>query len=169
MKYAIAIAFAAGTVATAARADVSVRNAAADEKSVNKLSTDWIEAWNRHDAAGMAGLFVEKGDLINPMGDVARGHEQVLKLFQQEQAGKLKSSTMSETCQPAKFLDAKVAQLDCEFSLKGVAGAEAPMHGYRTAVVLLEGDRWSIASMRAMVPRQVPEALPVNAAPIAAH
>jgi uncharacterized protein (TIGR02246 family) len=155
MKYAIAIAFAVGTTAAAVRAD-SVRNTATDEKSVNKLSADWIEAWNRHDASSMAGLFTERGDLINPRGDVARGRDQILKLFQTEQAGMLKGSTMAETCEPAKFLDADVAQLDCEFSLTGIAGPEPTQRGHGTAVLLHEGTRWSIASMRAMVPKQIP-------------
>jgi uncharacterized protein (TIGR02246 family) len=154
MKSAIVVAFAVVTAAGAARADAAVRNAAADEKAVAKIGVDWTDAWNRHDAGALAAIFVESGDMMNPMGRMAKGHQQVLKLLQDEHGGALKSTKMTQSCEPARFLDANVAQLDCEFTLEGIA-AEPALRGHVTDVVVLEGGRWGIASLRAMVPRQV--------------
>jgi ketosteroid isomerase-like protein len=49
-----------------------------------------IEAWNRHDAAALAALWHEDGDLINPAGRWAQGRAQVEKLFRDEQSTVMK-------------------------------------------------------------------------------
>lgn len=128
---------------------------AADEKAIGKLGADWTEAWNRHDAEGMASVFSERGDVINPMGAVAKGRPQIFKLFQGEQAGALKQSKMATTCEPPRFLAAGVAEVDCDFTLEGAIGPQAPaaLHGHSTQIAVRDGERWSIASLRAMVPR----------------
>ena len=161
MKYGIVLTLLG--VAGAVRAD----NTAVDQKSASKVGADWIEAWNRHDPAAMAALFGEHGDVVNPMGDVAKGHDQVLKLFQQEQAGKLKTSTMAQSCDPARFIGPAVAELDCAFTLTGVIGADGAIRGHVTDVVVEENGRWGIASMRAMVPVPVrpPQAVKTAEAP----
>lgn len=100
-------------------------------------------------------MFNEHGDLINPMGDVAKGRQQILALFQGEQSGALKTSTMAQTCEPARFVAANVALVDCEFTVEGTPGAAGKQHGHMADVVTLEGDRWGIVSMRAMFPRQL--------------
>jgi len=169
MRYGIAVVCAA-LAAGAGRAEPETKAAsAADEKAVGKIAVDWTDAWNRHDAEGMANLFSVRGDMINPMGDVAKGRPQILKLFQGEHAGRLKQSKMALTCEPARFFDANVAAVDCDSALEGIAGPEAPamLHGHVTAVVLRDGDRWSIVSFRAMVPRQAGPP-PKNAVPAAA-
>jgi uncharacterized protein (TIGR02246 family) len=156
MRTGIAVVCAALAAAGAVRAEAEARTAtAADEKAVSKIATDWTDAWNRHDAAALAGAFSEHGDMINPMGDVAKGHDQVLKLFQREQAGKLKESKMALTCEPTRFFGADVAEVDCDFALEGVTEPHAPalLRGHLTNVVVRDGARWSIVSLRAMVPR----------------
>jgi len=170
MKYGIAVVCAALAAAGAGRAESDTKAAfAADEKAVGKVAADWSDAWNRHDAEGMASLFSERGDLINPIGDVAKGRPQILKLFQGEHSGRLKQSKMALTCEPARFFDANVASVDCDSALEGLAGPESPpmLHGHVTAVVIRDGERWSIASFRAMVPRQAGP-MPRNAVPAAA-
>ncbi len=80
MKYGIAVVCAALAAAGAGRAESDTKAAfAADEKAVGKVAADWSDAWNRHDAEGMASLFSERGDLINPIGDVAKGRPQILR------------------------------------------------------------------------------------------
>lgn len=155
MRYGIAVVCAALAAAGAVQAAPEAKTTSADEKAVGKLATDWTDAWNRHDAAGMASVFAEHGDLINPMGDVAKGHQQILKLFQTEQAGRLKQSKMALTCEPARFLAASVAQVDCDFALEGVTGPQTPAitRGHQTTLNVRDGDRWSITSLRAMIPK----------------
>ena len=158
MKYGVAVVCAALAAAGSVRAETDAKPAnAADEKAVARIATDWADAWNRHDAAGLAKVFSERGDMINPKGDVAKGHQQVLKLFQDEQAGQLKQSKMALTCEPARFFDANVAGVDCDFTVEGITGPEAPalLRGHMTNVVVRDGARWSVVSLRAMVPRQV--------------
>lgn len=99
---------------------------AADRTAVGKLATDWAAAWSRHDPEGMASAFSERGDLINPMGAVAKGRPQVLELFQREHAGRLKQSTLALNCEPARFFDASVAEVDCDRTGKGMTGPQAP-------------------------------------------
>ncbi len=76
---------------------------------------------------------------------------------------------MALTCEPARLFDANVASVDCDSALDGLAGPQSPpmLHGHVTAVVIRDGERWSIASFRAMVPRQAGP-IPRNAVPAAA-
>jgi uncharacterized protein (TIGR02246 family) len=169
MHYAIASMCAAAlAVSGAARAEPDTKSNAADEKAVGKIASDWTEAWNRHDAAAMAGVFADRGDLINPMGKVAKGHDEILKLFQTEQAGRLKQSKMALTCEPTRFFSASVAQVDCDYTLAGLDEPNAPgiLHGHVTDVVVKDGQRWSIISSRAMVPRPDPAAKAALTTPI---
>lgn len=164
MRTAIVI-LGAALAGGAARAEVDSKQASAsDQKTLGKIATDWTEAWNRHDAEGLAGLYAVRGDLINPMGEVAKGRDQVQKLFQREHTGSLKQSTMALTCEPARSFSAEVAEVDCDFTLSGLADPHAPaqLHGHLTNVVVKEGQRWSIVSSRAMIP--TPKGAPANPA-----
>ena len=171
MKFGIAVVCVLSAGAGLAAQPDPKAASAADEKAVGKLGTDWTAAWNRHDAEGMASVFSEQASLINPMGEVAKGHSQILKLFQTEHAGALKQSKMALTCEPTRFLAATVAETDCDFALEGITGPQAPAvsRGHSTSIAVREGDRWSIVTMRAMIPRREDAAAktvtPVAAAP----
>ena len=61
--------------------------------------------------------------MINPRGKAARGHDQLVKVFQQEHADRLQNSTYSSTCEAPRFLADDVAVVDCAFKVEGVKGA----------------------------------------------
>jgi uncharacterized protein (TIGR02246 family) len=129
-----------------------------DLKAIEKLTTDWVAAWNQHDAKGMAAVFSPDGDFINPMGERANGRPEIAALFEREHTGDLKHSTVALACEPARFFDATVAEVNCTADVKGVIGPKAPkvLHALMTVVVMQDGEHWGIESGRAMFPSKPP-------------
>ena len=56
-----------------ARNEATKTGTAADQAAIAKLQTDWTAGWNKHQAKDMAAVFAENGDMVNPMGRVAKG------------------------------------------------------------------------------------------------
>jgi uncharacterized protein (TIGR02246 family) len=130
---------------------------AGDEQAISKVERGWVDAWNRHDPQAMAGYFAKTGDLINPMGRSARGREEIAQLFTDDQTGPFKASTFTDTtCEKPRFLGAGLAAVDCQFTVEGIRGANAPpqgtMSGLKTMVLSRDGERWSLVMVRAMSP-----------------
>ena len=163
MTLRVSVVLAALAVVPVARADTQAKSgSSADRSAVTKLETDWTAAWNRHDANGLAGVFSEQADLMNPMGHRAKGTAQITDLFRDEHADRLKSSTMKLDCEPARFYDATVAQVDCDYTLEGMTDPKGPsrMQGHWTSIAVRGDDGWKLASTRAFVPRLEGQAKP---------
>ena len=122
-----------------------------DQTAITKLQADWTSAWNKHQPEGLAAVFSETGDLMNPMGRAAKGRAQITQLFQEEHAGRLKESTFSSTCEAARPLATDVAEVDCAYKVEGIKGSD-PVSGHVTNVVVRSSDGWKVASHRAMIP-----------------
>jgi len=48
---------------------------------VKAVVSAYADAWNHHDAAGIASLFTEDADFVNVIGRHSRGHAEVLAEF----------------------------------------------------------------------------------------
>merc|ERR1711865_338040 len=56
----------------------------AENPQLHVLSQKFCELWNTHDADGLAELFSDDGDVINPAGLKASGKEEIKTLFEAE-------------------------------------------------------------------------------------
>jgi hypothetical protein len=65
-------------------------DASADAKAVSARGQEFVAAWNKDYAKGMAALWAPQGDLINPFGRVAHGRAKVEKLFADEHSHVMK-------------------------------------------------------------------------------
>lgn len=130
-----------------------------DEQDIRKAATEFVTAWNRNDAKGLAACFASDGDLINPAGQIARGRAGVEKLLAEEQNRTFKGTRISVPQKHLSFLKPDIAIVDYEFEiahLRGADGKETALKGLLTNVLRKEGDRWLIAAARPMVPSPLP-------------
>ena len=95
---------------------------------------------------------MEDGDLINPIGKMAKGRTEIEKLVSEEHNGPLKNSKAEMAVQNIRFLDDDLALVDAEHNLenaKGPGGKVLKHQTFRvTAVLKKEDGKWFWVSAR---------------------
>ena len=146
LSIALAVALAAFSAPTMA-ADAGAKAA------IEKLNQDFVTAWNAHDTKGMAAVWAENGDLINPFGKKASNRADIEKLFAEEQAGAMKASTYKLESFSMRELNRSTAVGDWNSVVTGMtdpAGKPLPPFAHHVFVVyVMQGGHWWAASVRA--------------------
>lgn len=129
--------------------------------SVERIISKFLEAWNKHDASLMASIWADDGDLINPMGKLARGREEVLRLFTDEQRGAMKSTTCGMTLESVRWAADNVVVVDADCSISGMrdpGGKDLPIFKPHVVLVLhkIDNDQWQVLSARPYVYSTLP-------------
>ena len=127
-----------------------------DDAAIRKVHTDFEAAWNRHDAAAMAAMWSEDGDLINPEGRTGKGRAEVQKIFVEEQSGGFKSTTFRHTINSVRNVAPTVAVVEASYEIANAtppaAGGPTTLKGFYQSVMVKKGGKWWIASAMAMAP-----------------
>jgi uncharacterized protein (TIGR02246 family) len=126
------------------------------EEMIDARAMEFVAAWNEHDSEAMAMLWAEDGDFVNPFGRVARGREEVEKLFAEDHAGIMKGTTYSMTLKWVNMVtpDVAVATWDGKVSgMRAPDGTALPALDHLVTVVTKKKDGvwWTVAA-RAMAP-----------------
>jgi len=144
------------------------------------LIRSFAEAWNKHDAAAMADLWTEDGDLFYPFdvstAKLADKRAGIRQLLEAEHKGTMKNSTYDAKYQTAdlRSLGAEFAVVDFGATLRGVLGpsGEVPPIDHRVTIVVRRSsvpeepkkadhtEHWSIVSMRILLPYPPPSLRP---------
>ena len=132
------------------------RSQAADDESLNvrKSCSAFVSAWNKHDAKGMAAVFEENGDSVDPMGNHAVGRADLEKAFAADHTGQgpLRESTVEVKDEPVRFVTADVAVSDAEVVLTGAMGPDGKKGPAMTLTVTnvwkKTGDTWKVFASR---------------------
>ncbi len=130
------------------------------EKAIDARTDEFLTAWKRHDAAALAAVFAEDGDLINPFGRHANGRGEIERLYRDEHTAFLKASTLSILGRSYRFPADDVAIVDWDAALSGIVGQDgAPMptqkfHG--TMIWVERAGKWSILAGRPVFPAPRP-------------
>ena len=103
---------------------MSAADTSSDETAIRKSTTDFVAAWNHHDAKAMAGVFSDDADLVNPFGRVAKGRAEVEKLFTDEHTTVMRSSTFSIGQIDVRLLSPDVAISEYTSNISGMLDAE---------------------------------------------
>ena len=125
-----------------------------DTAAIKKRAADFVAAWGKHDAKGLAAVWAEDGDLINPWGRKASGRAEVEKLFTDEQTGQgpMRESAFKLSAETVRFPTADVAVSDWQVTISGAYGpdgAKGPAMDFLVPVVWRKtGGTWSIYSAR---------------------
>src|SRR5258707_15302522 len=136
---------------------------------VTRLLEIIASGWNAASGTALASAFADEADFINIMGlhgrgrdVIARGHDEILATI-------FRGTRMTAVVDSVRFLRPDVATVEATLSLQNTDGQPftgpfpAPMpHTKAGYVATKDGDAWSIAVFRNMVPFVRPAAGPVE-------
>lgn len=131
------------------------------ETAVQNLLASFGTAWDKHDARGLASVFAEDADLINPEGRQANGRNEIEQLFQDEHSSRFKTSRMNMTISRIRTLTPDIVVVTANGDVSGVqvpsASGPQTFHSIVTFVVQNERGTWRIVSARPMIPAVTPK------------
>lgn len=139
------VAFALLPTATAVSAE-PVNNRLADEQAIRANTAALIAAINRGDAAAMAELWTEDGDLLTLAGEMCCGREMLQKQFEQLLSERGNSGLIHAT-HTVRFLTPNVAIEDGSSQVVPVPPGP-PEKAHHTIIHVKQGGKWRIASLR---------------------
>lgn len=129
------------------------------ESALQNINQEFVNAWNAHDAKKMASLWAEKGDLMNPFGQKGSGRDGVETIFQTEQTGVMKTSSIKIQAFSTRQLNADAVLGDWDGVITGIVDPEGkaqPPFAFHAAVLYAKiGGHWQIWAARAW---QIPPA-----------
>lgn len=125
----------------------------ADEEAIQLLIEQRRVAWNAEDVDAYARLLAEDADILSSTGRSASGREEVIRLYVDQRSGAYRGASITSTVVTrVKFVRSDVAVADAEAELAGLRGREgnalAPIKGQVVFVLVKEGGRWLISSIR---------------------
>ena len=126
---------------------------AADDQAIKDRIDAFQAAWNKHDAKAMTDVFTDDGTLVNPFGATANGHDEILKLFTEEQAHPFKESTYSASEVKVQMVTPDVAVADSTGNITGLVGKDgsaSPDFPHHVSYVFVKKDgKWMCSAARA--------------------
>ncbi len=162
MHKAIMMAVAALAVASTSRA-VDLKEDAAIKAQFEKLQ----KAFNAADAKGVAALFADDGDLINPAGQYAKGKLEIEKLAAQDLANIIAGGTSTFTIRDWRFIgnSKDTVLVNATHDFKGGKGPMPEGQVLVTTVMVRRAGQWMVIAARPMVPVKPPSSGAAPAAP----
>jgi len=145
------------TLTPLARAD-----RAGDEAALKARTAEFVAAWDRDDAKGMAAVFAPDADYINPFGRAAKGRAEIEKQFAEEHATFTKGTHFGITREAMRRLGTAAAIVDWDLELSNVKGPDgnpAPSVTMHVTVVYAKQDgKWWAVAARPAIPAPPPGA-----------
>ncbi|HVF86149.1 MAG TPA: SgcJ/EcaC family oxidoreductase [Pyrinomonadaceae bacterium] len=124
------------------------------EEAIRKALSDFIAAWNTHDAKAFSMVFAEEADFTNVRGMSAHGRGEVEKFHAPRFATTFKDSHQKITDIKIRFIKPDVAAVDARWEMTGAKNAEGqdiPLRkGLLNFVMTKESDKWFITVMHNM-------------------
>ena len=135
----------------------SIRSASAgddDIASVRQLCSAFVDAFNAHDAKGMAAGFADDADALGPQGNLIQTRAAIEAQFASEHgsAGPLREATLEVKEEPVRFIVPEVAISDAKVVVTGAYGPDGkkagPMSLHVTNIWKKTGGEWRLAASR---------------------
>jgi uncharacterized protein (TIGR02246 family) len=104
-------------------------------------------AWNRNDAAAVAGCFVDDGSLINPFGGRADGRAGLDAMYSEYFAGMLGGTSTAVELTSVRLVESAHALVDGEQTITAPDGSTV-LSVHIAALFRREGDRWLFVDSR---------------------
>lgn len=124
---------------------------AQDEEMIRKVLSDFLDAWNKHDAKAFSMVFADDADFTNVRGKSAHGRVEVEKFHAPLFASRFKDTHQKMTETKIRFIRPDVASVDARWEMTGAKGPEGqdiPLRkGLLNFVMTKEGDKWLITVM----------------------
>ncbi len=117
-----------------------------DSAAIRQVITDFIDAFNRHDAHAWAMPFAEDGDFTNVTGLYLHGRKDFEARFTELFTTRLKTAHRTATVRHIRFVTPDVAAVDAEWELVGSKasdGSENPVRkGLFNFVMTRQNGHW---------------------------
>ena len=134
--------------------------APSDEELLRTLVSDFSAAWARNDAAAVAALFAEDGDILTANGH-SQGRSALEETYRQNFEGPFNGTSLALEMTSVRFLQPDVAVTDGTYELTGLKGPDGEdlpsSKGLWTDVNVKADDGWLIGCARPMIPVESPE------------
>jgi uncharacterized protein (TIGR02246 family) len=111
-------------VAQTAGGETKPTGSAKDEEGIRKVLSDFVEAWNKHDAKAFSMVFAEDADFTNVRGMSAHGRTEVEKFHAPRFATNFKDSNQKITEIKIKLITPDVAAVDARWEMTGAKGPD---------------------------------------------
>jgi uncharacterized protein (TIGR02246 family) len=123
-------------------------SASAESVPIKEAVGRFIEAFNRHDAHGVAIAFTEDGDFTSVRGATAHGRKDIETFYAGVFAGRIKAAHRTANVTSIRTLAPDVASVDANWEITGAAsddGKEIPVRrGILTVIVTKDKGAWLI-------------------------
>jgi uncharacterized protein (TIGR02246 family) len=121
----------------------------ADSAAVKKLFNDFNDAFNNHDAHGVAALFTDDADFINTQAVTTHGKAEVEQHLAPLFTGRLKAVRRDVVLRDVRFLGPDAAIVYSNYETIGMVSADGatipPVKGFYDWTVIKQNGRWLIA------------------------
>jgi uncharacterized protein (TIGR02246 family) len=134
----------------------SIASAQAADPAMEKLRTDFEQAWKRGDAKALAALYTEDAVSVNAQGEVQRGRAAIEKVMTPGFAGPFKGSTISITSGASQSLSPDITVAEGRYTITGAMGPDGkpgPVNGHYLNTAVRRGNSWLIAGSAAFIPQ----------------
>jgi uncharacterized protein (TIGR02246 family) len=136
-------------LALACAVQVRAEEPSPDISGLQKAATDFVAAYNNKDAAALAALFTEDGEMSDTAGkDLTSGRVEIQARYEEVFAGD--SPSMAIEVDSVRLVAPNLAIEDGTFHLTPAGDGNAPPHSTNYTAVLMKNDKgvWEIASTR---------------------
>jgi uncharacterized protein (TIGR02246 family) len=136
-------------LALACAVQVRAEEPSPDIRGLQKAATDFVTAYNNKDAAALAALFTEDGEMADTTGkDLTSGRDEIQARYEEVFAGD--SPSMAIEVDSVRLVAPNLAIEDGTFHLTPSGDGNAPPHSTNYTAVLMKNDKggWQIASTR---------------------
>ncbi|MDP9291132.1 MAG: SgcJ/EcaC family oxidoreductase [Verrucomicrobiota bacterium] len=126
-------------------------------QALNAFAIDW----SKHDATGMASLWMKDGDFISAFGRIARGRGAIEGHFREQHAGIFRESRMKMIIGDVRFFQDTVAFVDSDVWVEDIrfpAGSPTDISYHIAWIIVQQADgNWKVAVSRPYVFLQWPK------------
>jgi uncharacterized protein (TIGR02246 family) len=129
----------------------SASQASGDAQGIHKLVSEFMGAWNHHDAQAFAETFAEDADFTNVVGASAHGRHAVEDFHAPAFATRFKNTHQTAHDVKIRFITPSIASVDVQWEMTGAMdtdGTPIPVRqGLLSWIATKQGDRWLITVM----------------------
>jgi uncharacterized protein (TIGR02246 family) len=122
-------------------------NREADKQAIEKLAKDFIQAFNKRDAAGIAAHWTAEGEFIRNDGQPIRGKSEIEKGYADFFKTVKNKSQVEIQFDGINFPSADTAYSEVTLRLKNEEG-EVVASSWRNTLLVREGGQWKVAMVR---------------------
>jgi uncharacterized protein (TIGR02246 family) len=142
-------------VAAAVRAEESAARSG-DAKAIRQLYAAYDAAWNKGDLAGLATIWADDADHVEPDGRAIKGRAAIEKELGQRFATDLKGTRSRQMIMGIRLITPDVAVVDAAYEVSGAHDAQGKslraLQGRYVDIWLKRAGKWHIVVDRPIIP-----------------